>query len=71
MTLTIRKASPEFQAYLSAHPDVSTALNQNPHDFMKTVQQPATTPTTGATGTTGTTKPSTTTTPETKPPTKP
>ena len=57
---------PEFRSYLSAHPQVQVALNQNPENFMKTVQQPAATPTTG---TTGTTKPSTT--PETKPPTKP
>jgi hypothetical protein len=61
-----QKTHPEFQSYLSAHPAVQTALNQNPENFMKSVQQSATTPTTG---TTGTTKPSTT--PETKPPTKP
>ena len=69
--INYQNSHPEFRSYLSAHPGVQTALNQNPENFMKTVQQPATTPATGTTGTTGTTKPSTTTTPDTKPPTKP
>lgn len=68
--INYQNTHPEFRSYLSAHPGVQTALNQNPENFMKTVQQPATTPTTGTTGTTGATKPSTTT-PQTKPPTKP
>jgi hypothetical protein len=66
---------PELRAYLSAHPDVQSALGQNPQSFMKNVQQPATsaptaTGTAGATttGTTGATKPATP--PPPKPPTR-
>jgi hypothetical protein len=59
-----QRSHPEFKAYLSAHPEVQTALNHDPQNFMKTVQPPPTT-TTGATASAA--KPAPTTT-ETKPP---
>ena len=58
---------PELRAYLSAHPDVQSALTENPQSVMKTVQQPATSAPPTA-GTTGATKPATP--PASKPPTR-
>jgi len=57
------ESHPEFRAYLSAHPTVQTAMDQDPHSFMKSATE---TGTTTRSGTTTTTKPATTD--PTKPP---
>jgi hypothetical protein len=62
-----QRSHPELRTYLSAHPDVQSALTQNPQNFMKTVQQPAA-PASTTTGTTGTTTTGTTGATKTPPP---